>query len=86
MYVLLTDSGKKIIKNFIKECEAKRKEILDAGIDTAEDTILPNLEDILADIEWSCEPGDDYFNAWGVTDNRDLSIGLDYDIDFVFHI
>ena len=31
----LTKAGEEQVKYFIKECEAKRKEILDAKIDTA---------------------------------------------------
>ena len=32
----LTKNGKKLVKDYISELKAKRKEILDAGIDTAD--------------------------------------------------
>lgn len=38
MEYVLTEEGKRKVAVFIMECEAKRKEILDAGLDTAEDT------------------------------------------------
>lgn len=41
MEYVLTEEGKRKVAVFIKECEAKRKEILDAGLDTAEDTQIP---------------------------------------------
>ena len=37
----LTERGIKECERFIAECIAKRKEIIDAGIDTADNTILP---------------------------------------------
>ena len=45
-----TEKGKEKVKAYIKELEAKRKEILDAGKDTADDTYIPTLEDILDDV------------------------------------
>ena len=65
-----TEKGKEKVKAYIKELGAKRKEILDAGKDTADDTDIPTLEDILNDA--SCFIGvenGEYFNSWGVTDN-----------------
>ena len=43
---ILTEKGREKVTWFIKECAAKRKEILDAGIDTADDTNLPTEEAI----------------------------------------
>ena len=37
----LTEIGHEHVNDFLKECSAKRKEILDAGIDTACQTTLP---------------------------------------------
>lgn len=46
MEYILTEKGRENVAWFIKECKAKRKEILDAGLDTADDTNLPTEEDI----------------------------------------
>ena len=65
-----TEKGKEKVKAYIKELEAKRKEILDAGKDTADDTYIPTLEDILDDASyWVDEESREYYNSWGVTDN-----------------
>ena len=65
-----TEKGREKVKAYIKELEAKRKEILDAGKDTADDTYIPTLEDILDDAScWFDEEGREYYNSWGVTDN-----------------
>ena len=65
-----TEKGREKVKAYIKELEAKRKEILDAGKDTADDTYIPTLEDILDDASyWFDEENREYFNSWGVTDN-----------------
>ena len=78
----LTDKGRKEVRRFIKECEAFRKELLDAGKDTADDTYLPTEEGIIDDIaEWIDEDGA-YYDAWGVTDNYDLTISLQEGEDF----
>ena len=73
---MLTENGKKIVNNYILELEAKRKEILDAKKDTADETTLPTLEDIVNDIQFCGVNEDDpdgpcYYNGWGVTDNYD---------------
>lgn len=63
-----TESGKRKVNTYIAELKAKRKEILDAGLDTADETNLPDEEDILSDIEFF-EEENEYYNNWGVTDN-----------------
>lgn len=63
-----TEIGKTKVKTYITELEAKRKEILDAGLDTCSETIIPTEDDILSDIEFF-EEGKEYYNNWGVTDN-----------------
>ena len=86
MEYVLTEEGKRKVAVFIKECEAKRKEILDAGLDTAEDTQIPTEADILSDLNNGVEVDEDgdYYNAWGVTDNYcsdracELAIGEDF--------
>lgn len=83
----LTESGKQKVADYISECVAKRKEILDAGIDTIEETNLPTEEDIVSDLNNGVGIDDegDYFNNWGVTDNyvADYPIGLSINEDFV---
>lgn len=63
-----TESGKRKVNTYIAELKAKRKEILDAGLDTADETTLPDEEDVLSDIEFF-EEENEYYNNWGVTDN-----------------
>lgn len=73
--VKLTELGKQEVNTYIREAEAKRKEILDARIDTADDTWLPDEDDILMDIEYFEEDGE-YCNGWGVTDNYNADYPL----------
>lgn len=71
----LTQTGKHKVKFYIKTLELKRKEILDAGKDTTNETELPTIEDIIADIE-AFEENGEYLNNWGVTDNYDSDFPL----------
>lgn len=70
---VLNNRGLSKISWFIRECHAKRKEILDATKDTADDTILPTFDDIVSDIEefWGEDGLEEYCNCWGITDNYD---------------
>lgn len=80
----LTVQGIKECERFIVECNAKRKEILDAKIDTADDTILPTIKDIENDISSFIDEDGEYYNCWGITDNYDsdypicLTLGVDF--------
>ena len=68
----LNENGIRKAEAYIKELEVKRKEILDAGKDTADDTNLPTVADIQADLnDWGFDVQGDYLNGWGVTDNYD---------------
>lgn len=80
----LTEQGKGECKRYISELKAKRKEILDAGLDTADETEIPTIEDIESDISWQDVIEDDYYNNWGVTDNYngDYPLGLELGKDF----
>ena len=85
--VVLTEYGKKVIKDYIAELAAKRKEILDAGKDTAIDTELPSEEDIVASVNSSgLDENGEYYDGWDVTDHYDadlpimLKIGRDLEI------
>lgn len=82
----LTEEGVKKCETFIAGCNAKRKEILAAKLDTAEDTNIPTVEDIESDINaFGVDEENEYFNGWGVTDNynSDYPIGLTLGVDFV---
>ena len=83
----LTDTGKYEVRSYIRELTAKRKEILDAGKDTADDTELPTLEDVEEDVNFlGIDDDGEYVNGWAVTDNYDadypllLKIGRDLEV------
>lgn len=61
-----TKNGKIKVDTFIAELKAKRKEILDAGKETADETVIPDAADILDDIEWSVDENGEYCTTWGV--------------------
>ena len=69
-YVFIAN-GYRTVKRFIAECAAKRKEILDAGIDTADETELPTAQDILDDVNTGVglDEENEYFDSWGITDH-----------------
>lgn len=71
----LTQTGKRKVKFYIKNLKSKRKEILDADKDTVNETKLPTIEDIIADVE-AFEENGEYLNNWGVTDNYDSDFPL----------
>ena len=81
-----TEAGLHNAKLFICECKAKQKEVLDAQLDTVEDTFLPTEESILCDLNDNFYSEDGFYvNAWGVTDssNYDLPLGMEIGRDFV---
>ena len=71
MRYVFTVSGYRTAKRFIAECAAKRKEVLEAGIDTADETELPTTQDILDDVNdgVGLDEDNEYYNCWGVTDH-----------------
>ena len=82
---VLTDHGISNALDYLRECRAKAKEILDAGKDTADETHLPSITDIEADIAFTGYDEDgEYYNGWGVTDHYDsdrpicLKLGRDF--------
>lgn len=78
----LTEEGIRECERFILECKAKRKEILDAKLDTADDTTLPTIEGIESDIAGFIDDEGEYYNCWGVTD----SYSSDYPISLVLGV
>ena len=84
----LTEKGMETVRAYIEELKAKQKEILDAGIDTADEVELPTVEDILSDIEFMGLDDDGvYYNNWAVTNEYDgdnaLCLELGEDKDFI---
>jgi hypothetical protein len=83
---ILTKSGENKIEQFIAECKAKRKEILDSGIDTADYTNLPTKEDIMVDLDFTgIDEYDEYCGYFAITDYYDsdtisLTLGVDFTI------
>ena len=81
----LTDKGRAECEWYIRELQAKRKEILDARLDTAEETVIPTVEDIESDIAFTgLDEEGSYYNSWGVTDtyDADAPLSLQLGVDF----
>lgn len=87
MKYVLTVKGREKVTGFINDCAVKRKNILDAELDTANDTNLPTEADIISDLNYGVgiDNAGDYYNKWGVTDhcNSDSILGLSINEDFV---
>lgn len=81
----LTDAGKTKVKHFIEDCRIKQDSILKAGLDTAKETTLPSVEDILCNVEDMVDEDGKYTNAWNITDNY-LSDPLEMNKDDDFEI
>ena len=76
MYVL-TERGKKKAATYISEMEVKRKKILEAELDTANETTIPSIEGIESDINaYDLDDDGEYFNSWGVTDKYNADYPL----------
>lgn len=83
------------LEGYIADIDAKRKEILDAGKDTFDDTPTWNRENIIADILFTdlVDEDGEYYNGYPVTDNRDTDVPFncrveyddDNDITYILH-
>ena len=80
----LTAKGLEKAEQYLRELIAYRKEILDAKLDTADDTPIPTIQDIESDIE-SFEEDDEYYNSWSIADNTTMNmpICLKYEEDYL---
>lgn len=80
----LTNDGMSKVKLFIEQCKVKQESILKAGLDTAKETTLPSVEDILCNVEDMVDKNGEYTNTWSISDNY-LSdpLELHKDEDFV---
>lgn len=82
----LTAGGKIKSQRYINELIAYRKEILDAGLDTADDTPIPTFEDIECDIDaFENEEDDEYYNSWSIADDTTMNmpLWLKYEEDYL---
>ena len=71
----LTDAGRKKCERYIAELKAKRKEILDAGLDTADNTPVPTVQDIEDDLNFTGLIDEtEYLNTFGATDSSGLKL------------
>lgn len=73
-YRLTTERLEKA-EQYLRELIAYRKEILDAKLDTADDTPIPTIQDIESDIE-SFEEDDEYYNSWSIADDTTMNMPL----------
>ena len=80
----LTAKGLEKAEQYLRKLIAYRKEILDAKLDTADDTPIPTIQDIESDIE-SFEEDDEYYNSWSIADNTTMNmpICLKYEEDYL---
>ena len=80
----LTAKGLEKAEQYLRELIAYRKEILDAKLDTVDDTPIPTIQDIESDIE-SFEEDDEYYNSWSIADNTTMNMPscLKYEEDYL---
>ncbi len=83
---VLTDAGRKKIQAYIDEMKEKRNRLLKEGLDTADETELPDEETIFRDgLDFGLDEDGEIYNSWGVTDNyeADRPIVLKYGTHFI---
>ena len=85
----LTEIGRRHVEEFLEECMAKRKEIVSTKMDTAYETHLPTVADILFDLNNNTGINDsgEYSSSWCVSDNDTVDFSyvecrLKYGIDY----
>lgn len=79
----LTEQGRAKCEEYIRELKAKRKEILDAKLDTANNTFVDfTVDEIFEDVvENSIDEDRILSNGYGVTDHYDADTGLRLDLE-----
>lgn len=84
MAYVLTKTGIRVANEYIKELEAKRKEILDGCKDICKETTLPDIAYIQEDVN-DCAENGEYLYNWGVTDHyeSDYPLCLQEGVDYV---
>lgn len=85
MTITLTNTGLTKIRKFITFLRIKQTDRLMTEVDTADDTMIPTVDDIISDISYFIDEDGDYFNGWNSTDNDDpefisLSVNEDFTI------
>lgn len=78
MYTVLTSNGRKIVKEYIANLEAKHEKILAAGKDSVNNTFVPTLKDIETTILFYFDQDREthYCHSWAVTDHYDSDLPL----------
>lgn len=80
----MTETGKQKVKDYIAKLAEKRKEILDAGLDTAKECMLPTEAMLIDIIKSKRKEKTVSFSAWGITDYKNCLLpitftkGVDY--------
>jgi hypothetical protein len=87
---ILTEVGLYNVDKYLDELSSQQAEMVASGEDTADDTEIATVADILSDMDEDTvqDVGDglEYLNSWPVTDNyeADYSLRLEYGKDFVW--
>ena len=87
---ILTETGLWNVDKYLDELSSQQAEMVANGDDTADDTEIATVADVLSDIsEETTEEVDgvlEYTNSWPVTDNydADYSLRLKYGTDFTW--
>ena len=84
----LTDIGKKNAGDYIARLSIQRNAAISSGIDSAEFTELPTIEDIEEDVNFiGLDSENEYINNWAITDNYSsdypLLLILNLDLEIV---
>lgn len=86
-YYKLTEIGRKKCEIYIADLKTKRKNILDAGIDTADETFVDYTPDEIFEdlLDFGIDTDGDIYNGYGVTDHYDADapLGLTLGEDFI---
>ncbi|MFN2938376.1 hypothetical protein ACKX2D_04930 [Lachnospiraceae bacterium YH-ros2226] len=79
----LTRNGKAVVAKCLNEMQKRRNEILNAELDTVDNTTLPTEQDILSDIPNGLDGDGDYVRRWNCSDHFGFDIFLSHEVDFI---